>query len=248
MNRKPFLTIALAALIAFVVHACAFAGTEADGAVEESRIYVHGFGPIYCLEYITRYAEGDLVVLGVDAGWLPKQSIAYQKPLEDVNILYVRPPASNDGYAPVSDKRVSESNRNNQILFAQQIVPLLEKKFPSQRVALFGFSRGGWYLDELYKELKAHGREVVLAWCNDACPGDDKDIYGFPELEKDGIPIYVAISSGGGGKIVSRTRKYGESGNPDVVFFRKYGCNHTELSAAAAEELRAALRLYEDGN
>ena len=133
----------------------------------------------------------------------------------------------------------------NQKLFAQQMVRLLGKKFPTQRVVLFGFSRGGWYLDELYKELKDHGREVLLAWCNDACPGDDKTVFGYPAIEEDGIPVYVAVSMRDGGKIVARTKQYGESGNPDIVFFKQYDCKHGELSAAAAEDIRNALKPYE---
>ena len=263
MNKKTLLLLVLAVVIAIgtsgtVLLCSAFAEQkghvpsfprsfpEEDDAVEENVIYVHGFGPIHKLDYLIRYGEGDLVILGVDAGWIPKQSIVYQEALKDVNMLYLRPPASNEGYAPVNNKTVSETNKNNQKLFAQQMVRLLGKKFPTQRVVLFGFSRGGWYLDELYKELKDHGREVLLAWCNDACPGDDKTIFGFPAIEEDGIPVYVAVSTRDGGKIVNRTKRYGESGNPDIVFFKQYDCKHAELSAAAAEDIKDALRTYEE--
>lgn len=257
MNKKTLLLV-LAVVIAIrtsgtVFFCSAFAeqkghipsSLEENSAVEENVIYVHGFGPIRKLDYLIRYGEGDLVILGVDAGWIPKESIVYQEALKDINILYLRPPASNEGYAPINNKTVSETNKKNQKLFAQQMVRLLGKKFTTQRVVLFGFSRGGWYLDELYKELKDHGREVLLAWCNDACPGDDKTIFGYPAIEEDGIPVYVAVSARDGGKIVARTKQYGESGNPDIVFFKQYDCKHGELSAAAAEDLRDALRLYE---
>lgn len=241
-NVKRLLAAVLAALLALAIHAPSLAGT---GTEEEGSLYVFDFWPIRNLAYIARYGDGDVVVLGVDGAWVPERSIARQEALAEFNMLYFQPPASNDGYAPKRNRAVSETNRNNQIRFAQQIVPVLEQKFPTQRVALFGYSRGGWYLDELYKELKAHDREVVFAWCCDACPGDDKSIYGFPELEKDGIPIYVALSSGGAGKIIRRTKEYGESGNPAVVFFRQYERNHSELSAAVAEDLRDALRRYD---
>ena len=94
--------------------------------------------------------------------------------------------------------------------------------------------------------LKEKGREVLLAWCNDACPGDDKSIFGFPAIEEDGIPVYVAVSTRDGGKIVNRTKRYGESGNPDIVFFKQYDCKHAELSAAAAEDIKDTLRTYEE--
>ena len=75
--------------------------------------------------------------------------------------------------------------------------------------------------------------------------GDDKTVFGYPAIEEDGIPVYVAVSMRDGGKIVARTKQYGESGNPDIVFFKQYDCKHGELSAAAAEDIRNALKPYE---
>ena len=80
MNKK-LLSLMLAVLIALVLPAWSLAEDEADSAVEENVIYVHGFGPIHKLDYLIRHGEGDLVILGVDAGWIPKQSIVYQEAL-----------------------------------------------------------------------------------------------------------------------------------------------------------------------
>ena len=130
MNKKTLLLV-LAVVIALGTSGTVFSGSafaeqkghipsspEENSAVEENVIYVHGFGPIHKLDYLIRYGEGDLVILGVDAGWIPKESIVYQEALKDVNILYLRPPASNEGYAPINNKTVSETNKKNQKLFA----------------------------------------------------------------------------------------------------------------------------------
>lgn len=252
---KRALTILLALFVMLAVSAGSAAGlgkcseTEMNGddrTVEVGRLDVKVFGPIQKLDYIARYGKGDLVVLGVDGGWNPERSIAYQEQLAEFNILYVRPAASNDAYEPRKINAVNEVYKENQERFARYIVPLLNEKFPTQRVALFGYSRGGWYLEELYKELKASGRTVVFAWCNDGCPGDKRNIYGFPELEKDGIPIYVAMSSVGGGNIVNRTYAYAESGNPNIVFSKKYDSYHNTLSIAIADDFRDTLLQYID--
>ena len=248
MKRVSLFLLVLSLVLAFC--ACAAAGGgessggdegSADQEVEVSKLKVKGFGPIQEIDYLIRRGRGDLVVLGVDGGWAPERSIVYQEALSEFNILYMRPAASNTAYLPYRKNAVSEVYKPHQRNFAKQVVPLLNEKFPTQRVVLFGHSRGGWYLDELYRELKAAGRTVVFAWCSDACPGDERSIYGFPEIEKDAVPIYVATSSAGGGKIVQRTRDYAQSGISDIVFSKKYDCNHSMLSIAAAEDFRDAL-------
>jgi hypothetical protein len=79
MNKKTLLLV-LAAVIAIGMSGTVFfcsayaeqkghipSSPEENSAVEENVIYVHGFGPIHKLDYLIRYGEGDLVILGVAA-------------------------------------------------------------------------------------------------------------------------------------------------------------------------------------
>lgn len=173
--------------------------------------------------YIANIAdtESDTVLLAVSgSGWYEDRLLVNQPELAELNVLYVQS-IDDEAYGGIQDG------------YAKYVVKLLNKVFPNQkRVALYGYSRGGYFLNSLYLELKAD-REILFAWANDAIP----QIGGFPDIEADGIPVCVTWSNEKEKNITTKTKEYGDRMAGALLLKKMYDTGHNFVEIAAAKDM-----------
>ncbi len=247
-------------VLALLLVVCVFcSGAAFADTAEMSEIYINneysrmlGCVPgVSCVIKKTNESEHPIVLVGIDGTmWAPWRSIANQECLAEQDMLFVRCDVGLETEYLIYCTR-SEA-------YAKMVVKQLGITFPeTKNVILYAFSKGGWYVNDIYKELKAQGYGIVFVWCNDACPAY-KDYWkggklpnglGYPDVEADNVPTYVAYSTKkegvipGRGTINGSTYDYGHSLKPEnVVFVKEYVCPHNQLGARSAEDLAIAVR------
>lgn len=214
-------------------------------------------GGLECVVKKKTNGHDPLVVIAIDGTlWAPGRSIACQTCLADQEMMFVRCETGRETDSVLgTDKLRSE-------IYAELIMDEFKTEFPeAETLILYVYSKGGWYLNDLYREAKSRGYGIGFVWCNDACPsytdywcgGRLPNGLGFPDVEADRIATYVAYSRKtdntvpGKGTISGATYDYGHSKRPDnVVFCQGYTCRHNQMGAASAEDFAKAISEYRD--
>lgn len=258
---KWFKVVAQLLIVCVLIVGCLCTGMACADMAEAKEIKINneysrmlGCNPgMACVVKTTSAKEHPLVVVAIDGTlWAPGRSIANQECLADQDMMFVR-----CDMGPETDSLVYYTRSE---AYAKMVAEQLKVSFPdAETLILYAYSKGGWYLNDLYKEVKERGYKVAFVWCNDACPAY-KDYWqggklpkglGYPAVEEDNVPIYVAYSTKangvvpGQGTINGSTYDYGHSRKPDsVVFVKEYVCPHNQLGARSAADLAEAVANY----
>ena len=250
-------------IVCVLVVGCLCMGTACAEMTEAREIKINneysrmlGYNPgMECVVKTTPGTEHPIVLIAIDGTlWAPGRSIANQPCMADQDMMFVRCDSGMETESLIYCTR-SEA-------YAKMVVEQLKESFPNtETLILYAYSKGGWYLNDLYKEVKAQGYEVAFVWCNDACPaykfywkgGKLPNGLGYPAVEEDHVPIYIAYSTKaagvkpGQGTINGSTYDYGHDLKPDnVVFVKEYVCPHNQLGAHSAEDLATAVASFKN--